>query len=335
MKAPALLLCAGVAGMVAKASSTGSGRGEIGLERQLEERSVVFTVIDDDDDAEENLIGLVSTGSGDLGFTTLVRGVGVRFQNVDVPQGAQILEAVLRFTAEEDDNDDDNPLYEIRAVNVASVDDFDSSDVVLDQPLTSNSVAFEIEPVVENEFFETPDLTSIVQEVIDRADWQPGNALGIVLERGSNGLDGNREAISFDSADSLSERPTLTVRFNDNADDDILNVDEDEEDVDLDNNAALIGGVSAAVFALGALVVIRRREPKNTIARTATKGSISKESYLEPRNSGDDFGRISVAQEVPTPSFRFVFDNMGSPPLDFQFDTEDRSAPGSVKRIDV
>ena len=56
----------------------------------------------------------------------------------------------------------------------------------------------------------TPDLTSLAQEVVDRLDWQPGNAMAFVIT-GTEHVAVRRLALSHDTWPP--EAPLLVVEF--------------------------------------------------------------------------------------------------------------------------
>ena len=63
----------------------------------------------------------------------------------------------------------------------------------------------------------TPDLSSIVQEIVDRPNWAPGNAMAFIVE--SNGGLGRRTAVSYDQNSGFA--PLLHVTYNDGSDHEI------------------------------------------------------------------------------------------------------------------
>ncbi|HKB16370.1 MAG TPA: PKD domain-containing protein, partial [Planctomycetota bacterium] len=100
-----------------------------------------------------------------------------------VPQGAFVAEARLRMLATFEEFG--GPIATIRAYDLGGAPAYDPlSDTPLTEwaPLTSTSVTW-APPVFEpGAFHESPDLSPLLQEVVERADWAPGNAFGIVLD---------------------------------------------------------------------------------------------------------------------------------------------------------
>ncbi len=108
---------------------------------------------------------------------------GFRFPNVTVPQGAQIAEAYLEFTV-------DGPYTDELTVAFYGEDSGNAQPFSVfsrpeDRPLTEASVTWHI-PFDDRwelgQIRTSPDLTSIVQEIVNRPDWVAGNALAIVVK---------------------------------------------------------------------------------------------------------------------------------------------------------
>jgi len=108
---------------------------------------------------------------------------GFRFQGVDIPPGSRIIQAKLMvFKSEWQTN---FPIeVEIRAEATDSAQSFaDSEPLASERPLTAAAVEWEIAaPPPNYEWFDAPDITEMVQEVIDRPGWASGNALAIIIK---------------------------------------------------------------------------------------------------------------------------------------------------------
>ena len=149
------------------------------------------------DDAEES----VTTGAIDLtgGVLDLIKSgsvnqvVGLRFQNLDIPQGATITSAFIKvksasklsstasLTIKGESND-----------NAAAITS--SSHNISSRPDTASSVTWSsIAGWKSNVFYTTPDLTPIVQEIVNRSGWSAANSM-LFKFTGS----GVRQALSFD-----------------------------------------------------------------------------------------------------------------------------------------
>ncbi|MGI9289837.1 MAG: PKD domain-containing protein [Gammaproteobacteria bacterium] len=132
--------------------------------------------------------------------------VGIRFQNIDIPQGATINTAWLEFIAEDSDNDP--TMVTIRAQDSDNAATFTNTAFnISDRPDTSASVDWTIEAWSSTgvQHF-TPELATVVQEVVDRAGWQANNSMAFLIA-GS----GIRSAESWNG--SASKAPLLHVEF--------------------------------------------------------------------------------------------------------------------------
>ena len=106
---------------------------------------------------------------------------GLRFQNVSIPPDAHIVEArlVLRYTGWKRGL----PVHvKIQAENTDSARSFANSNPLASQrPLTAASVDWTITEEPTEPWFQSPDIAEVVQMVINRPDWQSGNALAIYI----------------------------------------------------------------------------------------------------------------------------------------------------------
>ncbi len=165
------------------------------------------------DDAEEKAAsGSVRLSSGDLELVddgTIRQIVGLRFAGVDVPQGATVLSATVQFTADEAKSGAATLIIRGEGANDAA--SFTSADGdVSDRPTTGASVAWsppdwpsrgDAGPAQR-----TPDLASIVQEIVARPGWARGNALALLITG-----QGTRTAESFEGGAAVA--PRLSVIY--------------------------------------------------------------------------------------------------------------------------
>ncbi|WP_343221628.1 cadherin domain-containing protein [Mesorhizobium silamurunense] len=139
------------------------------------------------DDVEEKGSGTIGTNINDLelGYDSSTRQtVGIRFTGIDIPQGAIITSAYIQFQANEvktgaaslliqgDNTDDANP-FTTASFNVSSL------------PRTSASTAWAPDPwttIGEQGLAErTPDLSAIVQEIVNRSAWAALNDMAFLI----------------------------------------------------------------------------------------------------------------------------------------------------------
>lgn len=136
---------------------------------------------------------------------------GLRFTNINVPQGAIIQSANVTYRAQSSSSfdytsghtyygqADDDPTTFLSTVNNIS-----------GRNRTSASVEWVVPKWTSNTDFTSPDLSIIIQEIINRGGWQANNAMVII---GETTVNQNRVAHSFDSLDYSAYAPYLTISY--------------------------------------------------------------------------------------------------------------------------
>jgi hypothetical protein len=163
------------------------------------------------DDVEEKSNGRMYTNSSDLELTYdgNEQTVGLRYTGVTIPQGATITNAYVQFTTDETNSgatsltiraEDENnaSAFSESRYNVSSRRQ--TAAAVNWQPAAWNSVG------LAGSDQRTPNLKSLVQEVVNRSDWNSGNSL-VLMVTGS----GERTAESHDG--SNSKAPLLHIDY--------------------------------------------------------------------------------------------------------------------------
>jgi hypothetical protein len=125
---------------------------------------------------------------------------GLRFQNLQIPQGATVQNVYVEFTADESDSGASNFTFQGEDVDSAAAltsTDFDlSSRVKTTASVTWNSVP----SWSTGSKYQSPDLTSIVQEIVNRAGWSSGNDLVMVVSSTGTRVAESREGSSSNAA---------------------------------------------------------------------------------------------------------------------------------------
>ena len=149
-----------------------------------------------DDDCEEYLlapggdgVGFMDMTSGDLELTTESNGephiVGLIFRNVTIPAGATITNAYVQF--EVDENETCVPNLTVLGAKIANMPaPFTGAFFeISSQPRTTATVAWSPGPwSIEHERGvnqQTPDIKTIIQEIIGVSGWASGNNMMIML----------------------------------------------------------------------------------------------------------------------------------------------------------
>ena len=150
------------------------------------------------DDAEESATsGIVNRGSSDLELVDEGSNqfVGIRFNGLSIPQGANITNAYIQFQVDEPFSGTTDLMIEGHATNNAPT--FTSANANISNRNRTNAVVGWT-PVPWTTVGEagtdqqTPDIATVIQEIINRPQWLSGNSLAVILS-GS----GRRTAESF------------------------------------------------------------------------------------------------------------------------------------------
>jgi hypothetical protein len=149
-------------------------------------KSVDVRVAANSDDAEESDSGNVRLSSSDLElvFDSSNQTVGIRFTGVTVPRGAKITNAYVQFQVDETGTDAASlTIAGVAADNVATFSS--ASKDISSRPRTSRSVSWVPPPWptkgAAGRDQRTPNLASVIQEIVNRPGWSGGNALALVI----------------------------------------------------------------------------------------------------------------------------------------------------------
>ena len=106
--------------------------------------------------------------------------VGLRFRDLNIPQGATITSAVLEFEARYTDSGAAAITIEGHDTDDASPYTSADGDLAGRTP-TSESLTFDASAWEENVSYEMPDISNVVQEIVNRPGWCGGHALALRL----------------------------------------------------------------------------------------------------------------------------------------------------------
>jgi len=139
------------------------------------------------DDVEQRADGSIYPDSSDLELTEDVSGVqtiGLRFVNVDIPPGATIAHARVQFKVDETTSTGTSLTIRGEATGNARAFTTNRYDVTA-RALTAASVGWN--PPAWNSVGQagtdqrTPELAALIQAIVDRDDWRPGQALALIV----------------------------------------------------------------------------------------------------------------------------------------------------------
>ena len=150
----------------------------------------------------------------DIGFDTesgKKQTVGLRFQDIDIPKDATILDANIVFTSKGVSTGD--ATFMIKGINEGNVAKFsNTANDITSRLTTSAQVVWDTaEWDGAARTFETSDITPVVQEIINRDDWAGGNTMGFVIECSSSACN-PRVAETADGDISKSPRIKITYQ---------------------------------------------------------------------------------------------------------------------------
>jgi PKD repeat protein len=161
------------------------------------------------DDAEESSYGYISRTSSDLELVEdgSAQHVGVRFNNVEIPVNSKITSAYVEFETDETGTKTTN--LSITAENSGNALQFSSSrhDISNRQPVDT-AVAWDNLPAwnTVNEKHQTPDISELIQPIVNRIDWSSGNSIVVIISG-----EGRRTAESYDGEKAAAAR--LHIEF--------------------------------------------------------------------------------------------------------------------------
>lgn len=182
-------------------------------------------VVDSSDDAEQRSSGgkmLLDDTFLDLGYEYYdfqePQRTGLRFYNLGIPKDAEITNAYIQFEVRATDQYTDSPVQLFIVAEAA--DDarrFGKNGNRKISSRTSSTVSIDWDPPIWNSVSDrgpdqqTSDLTTLVQSIVDRSDWDEDNGMVFIIE-GRPGNTGNRVAKSYDRDDD--DAPTLHIEYN-------------------------------------------------------------------------------------------------------------------------
>lgn len=162
------------------------------------------------DGEEVETSGLINiTGSG-VSFGRGYRYQFFRFINIAIPQGATINSAILKFFG---DNGEGTPpnitFYAEKSPDpqILTGTNFNIST----RNLTTSTVAWTSPVFTFGQYNSAPDIKSIIQEIVNQAAWQNGNAINIISDVGTSTIGNYNHTFSYDLYPSLSA--TLTIDY--------------------------------------------------------------------------------------------------------------------------
>ncbi|MCP5019059.1 MAG: VWA domain-containing protein [Ketobacter sp.] len=144
----------------------------------------------------------------EVASTAVTQTIGLRFEDLDIPQGVTITSAKLDFTAA--NSNSNATVFTIAAEDTDNSSAFtDTDNDISDRTLTTDVASWTPAGWTAGTSYSTEDqsvdLTDMVQTVVNRAGWCGGNAMTFVISGA-----GNRSAISYDGSSTYAPQVTIT-----------------------------------------------------------------------------------------------------------------------------
>ncbi len=270
------------------------------------------------DDAEErganatSSVGLIDLTSSDLELTKDGNDgdqfIGLHFKNISVPSGSIINNAYIQFGVDELDN--------VAGTKVFKIEDVDSATTFLNIPFNISSRTVINDSVLWTNIpqwtnvgdagadQQTPDLSILVQGIINRGGWKSGNAMNIIIHG-----TGERTAESFDGTSSLAPilvieyTPSITTTFNiiasdDDAEEDIANGGMDLTSSDLeitnDGTSSQLVGMRFQNVSIPAGSIIQNAYIQFTVDEANTGGDVDAYMAMEDVDNAAAISGVSA-----------------------------------------
>ncbi len=170
---------------------------------------LAYQVASQSNNAEETTSGYQSTGS-ELTFNpSYNRYIGMRFNNVAIPQSATIIDAYIEFTAYQN-RTGGGASFVISAANEGDPSSFSSYPRYLlrDKPKTASVAWNNIPAWYKNSTYQSPSIVNVVQQIVNRGDWASTNDMMLLV----SSITGNRGAYTYRGKPSGAPRLVISYQ---------------------------------------------------------------------------------------------------------------------------
>lgn len=237
------------------------------------------------DDAEQQGVGKqASTSSSTLNLESDEKYIGVRFNGINVPQGAEISSAVLRFRTK--NSKSGSAKIKINAQDIDDALTFSRTQNDLSsRSMTTKAVTWTLSNWSKNQDYDTVDVSSLLQAVVGRTGWAAGNSVVFRLEH----MEGSDlQLTSFNDSQSNAPRLLVSYQTNDYAPAELRTVRDDLKAV-LENEIIANGGTpivstyhEAALYMRGDDVRYGASRAGRTDARISVPSSYEGGEVVQP-----------------------------------------------------
>ncbi len=173
-----------------------------------EDAGVSIAVSSDDAEQENDAIDALFDDDIDAGWEGApdqqnILTAGMRFRDIQIPPGATIDSAWCLLNSHEGKSAEEVARLTIYGDSTENAMTFTEDMLITDRPRTESAVLWEVaEEWVLWGFYRTPDLSPIIQEIVNLDGWQAGNALALIFQgedQGPSEIDNAREWESFEN----------------------------------------------------------------------------------------------------------------------------------------
>lgn len=173
-----------------------------------------YTIADDNDDGYMDVEGegeiYLTNGYIRIGKHWSNYTDGFRFRSVGIPQGATVNSAFLNVTSQASSSNTID--VDIKAEDADTGTALSTTLYQLDRTTASVEWNPAAGWTVDNEY-ESPDISSVIQEVIDRPGWASGNNLTVIIDQDLTNIQSYRNVYHLNGGSPA----TLTVTYNDDS----------------------------------------------------------------------------------------------------------------------
>lgn len=140
--------------------------------------------------------------------TTTPSFTGLRFTNVTIPPGAQITSATLSVYSTQ--SQWIGYTVSIAGEAVGNSPAFSSSNLPSQRSLTSPAVVYSSDvPWAANTWYNLPDISSVIQPIINLPGWSSGNAISIIIQGSGSSSWGRKFIQSFDGSPAYAAKLSI------------------------------------------------------------------------------------------------------------------------------
>jgi type IV pilus assembly protein PilY1 len=176
---------------------------------------IITSIAQATDDAYEIASSVNSTSTSlRLSQSTNLVTLGLRYQDLNIPRGAVITNAFIRFSSNAFNSGATNLTFSGELIGDSTTFS-DTSNNISARTKTTNSVLWDSDNdwPVSGETIVSPDLSSVVQEIVDQATWCGGNSLNIIVGGQGISTSSDRRSPAFEDGEGLT--PQLVVVYDD------------------------------------------------------------------------------------------------------------------------